>query len=906
MKHKRKPQLNDGLCPEKFEICVPWSCSLLGDWRKETAWERYLQELSPDYELPGEYKTETCWTCDCKPGWLLRGELAVKHACQVHDRIHRQLLGFEQVSAVDVGFAIRERQTKFGDFLAIRIHVNRKLPAEQLTRAGLASFTQAQSAFPEIDFTPRDKDGDMSRCCDGPDADCPHPDRRKRVIEILRRESDRKQRLLKDLDRYPISGVRPEDLSIFCPLEGDEPYGEDPGTSRRRRGRCRKDVHPRTLDDIRLCICGVPIDIVNARYNPSVVHPGGDAASGVFVEPAQRSNQLGNDELLLIGRGRTNPLVGGVSVGSVTGQAGTLGTVVWDRTDGTPCILSNWHVLAGTAAAQIDQPTYQPALFDGGTEDDVVARLKRWHLGEEGDAAVAELTGDRYYASGEILGLWHPVSGSLKPRLNLEIRKWGRTTGFTRGFVDGIHLATNIDYGTGVVRYFRNQFHIAPLYAGDDVSQVGDSGSLVVTRYKPLDMQEDLVQLCRWLREACDSTETLCDDIRKDLEDLRERCPKSGYGKDLCDFIEKLDFSDCNPSPPCDVDLDALRSDIKSEQKKLDSLCKEARRDFKLYACLEAELEKLSERCSRCELDPTEELDEIFLCCYGTSFSDISSRRCGSPSPEIEVIVCDCLESPPTCKLVKCILDRVRNKRKHLEECADIEESLRFCRRAAQTFERWLKRCCRIERGKKLCRALSSTEEAEPHCGDSRCDDPATLVECIKKKLCEDDSLHGNTESPSCSYGSTGSPPRDDVEKIKGLLRSFLEEKTHDPDIFLKELKGSARRYRRRKKGERDRDVERVYYAVGMIFAGDTPGSPFGEFAVASDIGRLEKELRFSLRPVFEPRSSFRELRERPPGRGRAGRAFRSRRSLTPGAGSADPRGGGPQPDPELGQGDPD
>ena len=68
-----------------------------------------------------------------------------------------------------------------------------------------------------------------------------------------------------------------------------------------------------------------------------------------------------------------------------------------------------------------------------------------------------------------------------------------------------------------------------------------------------------------------------------------------------------------------------------------------------------------------------------------------------------------------------------------------------------------------------------------------------------------------------------------------------------------------------------NRDVRNVYYAVGMIFAGDTPGSPFGEFALASDLGPLSKELRFSLRPVFEPRSSFRKLRTRPEDRGRGG-----------------------------------
>ncbi|MEM8961162.1 MAG: hypothetical protein AAGD38_06780, partial [Acidobacteriota bacterium] len=103
-----------------------------------------------------------------------------------------------------------------------------------------------------------------------------------------------------------------------------------------------------------------------------------------------------------------------------------------------------------------------------------------------------------------------------------------------------------------------------------------------------------------------------------------------------------------------------------------------------------------------------------------------------------------------------------------------------------------------------------------------------------------------------------------------------------------------------------NRKIVRAYYAVGMIFAGDTPGSPFGEFAVASDIQRLADELRFSLSPVYEPRSSFRELRVRPDIAARPEvRAFRSRRGLAPGEQRADDRGEGPQPVVEPAQSNP-
>ncbi len=131
--------------------------------------------------------------------------------------------------------------------------------------------------------------------------------------------------------------------------------------------------------------------------------------------------------------------------------------------------------------------------------------------------------------------------------------------------------------------------------------------------------------------------------------------------------------------------------------------------------------------------------------------------------------------------------------------------------------------------------------------------------------------------------------------------RSAEENMRLDSEL-LETLDQHANELIKKRDEDASRDAIRAHYAVGMIFAGDTPGSPFGEFAVASDIQRLESVLRFSLRPVYEPRSSFRELRERPSGQGQQQRALRSNAGLNPGVQAADPRGGGPQPDLEPGQ----
>ena len=671
----------------------------------------------------------------------------------------------------------------------------------------MSNFTQPSSAVIERVLTRKlaDTKGKASESTDS-DAKgtCRASAEFLNLQKILDRTFGDKNKLEKALRRFLISGVQLTDLSIFCP---------------------RPVAQTETIDDIRLCICGVPIDIINAQYNPYATHPGGDADSGVFVKAPQRSDQLENEELQLIGRGRVNPLVGGISVGSVTGQAGTLGTIVWDRTDGTPCVLSNWHVLAGTATAQVDQPTYQPALFDGGTEDDVVARLKRWHLGEEGDAAIAELAGCRDYASGEILGLWHPITGYLPPKLNMEVRKWGRTTGFTRGFIDGIHLATNIDYGNGVVRYFKNQFHIAPIYASEDVSQVGDSGSLVVTCFRPIeleaqnaelkgqlsDLENDLKQVFSWLAQCCDSPSgrKLCNEI----ETGRTRLFRES-GDEGCD--------------------DTYRNELK---KALDSLRKACRK--------------------------------------GTNYA--------------------------------ALCDLIKKERQSLQACGDKDQRKEFHQKVDDTLSLWHEECSRIVSTRRLWEAVGRVRQ------DSSCNELRQLVRCIEGKLApEDTSAKPRVAQDGALKAQFQQMFHEELEKVGFRPDSDLE----GDDWFLHLLKLHLSRrellealvdqYLHEQKDQAERSTRRVYYAVGMIFAGDTPGSPFGEFAVASDVARLADELRFSLRPVFEPRSSFRELRVRPPGLRRERRALRSRRSLTPGAGGADPRGGGPQPDPERAQGDPD
>ncbi|MDA8020254.1 MAG: S1 family peptidase [Thermoanaerobaculia bacterium] len=228
----------------------------------------------------------------------------------------------------------------------------------------------------------------------------------------------------------------------------------------------------------RITLDGVPIDVVEAQYAPFHL-----ARNTLRSRRPRSAIELEDGALEVTGRKRIEPLVGGVSIGTADGPPGTVGLIVHDRTDGRPCILANWHVLAGFEGSQVGRTCFQPAIFDGGVPGDEVGLLKRWLFDQRGDAALAELAGHRDYSAGSILGLWFPVTDVLQPWLGLEVKKWGRTTGITEGFIDGINMATNIPYGNVTPRHFDGQIHIAARCAGEVFSDRGDSGAVVVADF---------------------------------------------------------------------------------------------------------------------------------------------------------------------------------------------------------------------------------------------------------------------------------------------------------------------------------------------------------------------------------------------------------------------------------------
>ncbi|MCG8461099.1 MAG: hypothetical protein MI919_32850 [Holophagales bacterium] len=233
---------------------------------------------------------------------------------------------------------------------------------------------------------------------------------------------------------------------------------------------------------------GHSTDVIQTRF---VAHgaPGGapraDGDSG-FGPPPSISGRGTSDRSPLPDSRRYAALLGGISVGACRGEAsgGTLATLVRDRASGQPLLLGNFHVLALDSGWRPGEPVLQPARIDGGQcPRDVVGLLERALLVESFaggpgiDAAVARPTARPGF--GHVLGLG-PTVGPVEAAPGEEVRKRGRSTGSTRGKVEGLDLTVLLDMGPRLgERRLRDQVVVASL-SDEPFARAGDSGALVV------------------------------------------------------------------------------------------------------------------------------------------------------------------------------------------------------------------------------------------------------------------------------------------------------------------------------------------------------------------------------------------------------------------------------------------
>jgi hypothetical protein len=215
---------------------------------------------------------------------------------------------------------------------------------------------------------------------------------------------------------------------------------------------------------------------------------------------------------------RMRPPRQGASVGSLQfGGAGTYSCTVRDLTDGTMCVLSCNHVLAGNDQGVAGQVIVQPGALDGGTAADRIARLRRFHpigTATEVDAAIAQLDDQAGFTDLVARDLMAPISPDHRAvgmlvagglgrsflavmdttldALDIElvgatptdratapatpgmaVEKVGRTTGYTSSVVGATNVDINVRIEPGRTVRYENLIMVPRL------SCPGDSGSIV-------------------------------------------------------------------------------------------------------------------------------------------------------------------------------------------------------------------------------------------------------------------------------------------------------------------------------------------------------------------------------------------------------------------------------------------
>jgi hypothetical protein len=175
------------------------------------------------------------------------------------------------------------------------------------------------------------------------------------------------------------------------------------------------------------------------------------------------------------------PVPIGISTGHPAITAGTIGARV---TDGTNVwALSNNHVYADVNAASLGDAVIQPGSYDGGTSpaDDIGTLADYEPLDFSActnvmDAAIALSSTDDLGNGTPSAGYGTPRISTMAATLNVKVKKFGRTTGQTKGSINGVNATLNVGYGSAGVACFTGQLVITP----GAFSSGGDSGSLVV------------------------------------------------------------------------------------------------------------------------------------------------------------------------------------------------------------------------------------------------------------------------------------------------------------------------------------------------------------------------------------------------------------------------------------------
>ncbi len=188
---------------------------------------------------------------------------------------------------------------------------------------------------------------------------------------------------------------------------------------------------------------------------------------------------------------------------------GTLGSLI-QNSSGTQYLLSCNHVLARSDQASLGEEIVQPGLIDkncvpyndGGGETPVGTLsgfVKLDSSTSNVDAAIAQVESGMVSPSGEILelGLAQPngMLAAAPPGIsstggkgetgtvNMTVAKSGRTTGLTCAAISSVSQTIEVSYYTNCAEtdpYYTKTYQDQIVITGDQFSDAGDSGSLVV------------------------------------------------------------------------------------------------------------------------------------------------------------------------------------------------------------------------------------------------------------------------------------------------------------------------------------------------------------------------------------------------------------------------------------------
>lgn len=223
---------------------------------------------------------------------------------------------------------------------------------------------------------------------------------------------------------------------------------------------------------------------------------GKEVLTDVVERTFKPSYEVVAEDLGSLRKTRQDPVMPGISVAHYEETAGTLGGIVYDVADGTPYLLSNWHVLHGPNG-MVGDPIVQPGPYDDNTDVSAnqIGALVRSHLGLAGDCAVATIVGRDF--SPKIYELDIVPRRIARAELDDKVVKSGRTTGVTCGVVRRIEVTTKLNYGgqagTCLIGGFEIGIDPEQRPPDDEVSKGGDSGSLWLAKDKATGEVTDVV-----------------------------------------------------------------------------------------------------------------------------------------------------------------------------------------------------------------------------------------------------------------------------------------------------------------------------------------------------------------------------------------------------------------------------